>query len=499
MHKSDIDTAEVLFTGGKSEAQARKLVRAAASGEVRRIYAGVFTANCNSPLEAVVLRNWAAIVGYLLPNAVLAFRSALEHRPVEGVLHVSRIGQRRRTLELPGLTVHVYPGASPISALPPVDNPYRGLFLPSEERGILENLSTRRGSKHLVLSQQALEERLEKILTIRGEFKLNELRDRAKAVADQLGMYKEMSRLESIIGAMLGTHKQKKLKSQLALARAAGMPYDPDRIDLFEALHAQLNTAVFAPIPDPAPLGIAMENFAFFEAYFSNYIEGTTFEVEEAEKIVFEGTIILNRSEDSHDILGTFHAATSPPWRNQSPQTEDDFLSWLKNVNALVMQARPDKEPGRWKAQANQAGNTLFVLPELVRGTLREGFVRIKALTDPVARALMTMFVITEVHPFRDGNGRTARLAMNCMLCEAKLCRIMIPTVYREDYLLPLKRLTNEKDAQPFIRTMTRIHNWTAQFNYAQDRQLVREQLARCNAFHENLRDYRLIFPSDMP
>lgn len=28
----------------------------------------------------------------------------------------------------------------------------------------------------------------------------------------------------------------------------------------------------------------------------------------------------------------------------------------------------------------------------------------------------MTMFVISEVHPFKDGNGRTARLAMNCVL-----------------------------------------------------------------------------------
>jgi len=28
----------------------------------------------------------------------------------------------------------------------------------------------------------------------------------------------------------------------------------------------------------------------------------------------------------------------------------------------------------------------------------------------------MTMFVVAEVHPFSDGNGRTARLAMNASL-----------------------------------------------------------------------------------
>ena len=48
----------------------------------------------------------------------------------------------------------------------------------------------------------------------------------------------------------------------------------------------------------------------------------------------------------------------------------------------------------------------------------------------------MVMFVVAEVHPFSDGNGRTARLAMNCMLSARALSRIIIPTVYREDYLL---------------------------------------------------------------
>jgi hypothetical protein len=111
-----------------------------------------------------------------------------------------------------------------------------------------------------------------------------------------------------------------------------------------------------------------------------NYIEGTTFTVEEAEDIVFHGQIIENRSEDSHDVLGTFNAAAFAPWRDQPPRTADDFLFWLRSVNALVMQKRADKKPGEWKDKPNQAGSTFFVVPELVPGTLREGFSRIEAL-----------------------------------------------------------------------------------------------------------------------
>jgi len=38
------------------------------------------------------------------------------------------------------------------------------------------------------------------------------------------------------------------------------------------------------------------------------------------------------------------------------------------------------------------------------------------------------MFLITEVHPFLDGNGRVARLFMNCELVSANQPRIIIPT-----------------------------------------------------------------------
>ena len=63
----------------------------------------------------------------------------------------------------------------------------------------------------------------------------------------------------------------------------------------------------------------------------------------------------------------------------------------------------------------------------------------------------MTMFVVMEVHPFLDGSGRTARLAMNCVLSTERLSRIIIPTVYRGDYLLPLKALSHHREAQPLL------------------------------------------------
>ncbi len=87
----------------------------------------------------------------------------------------------------------------------------------------------------------------------------------------------------------------------------------------------------------------------------------------------------------------------------------------------------------------------------------------------------MTMFVVTEVHPFIDGNGRTARLAMNCMLSAANLSRIVIPTVYREDYLLPLKALSHNEVAEPLLAALGRAQRWSAAFDYVRLARILRE------------------------
>ncbi|MGI8894936.1 MAG: Fic family protein, partial [Casimicrobiaceae bacterium] len=435
-----------------------------------------------------------AIVGHLFPRGVVGYRSAAKGRPDNGKVVLVH-GNRTRRVKLPGLDLIIVPGAAAVTDGRSPDIPYTPLYLASEPRRMLENLSSGRGADERALGQEAVESELAKILSLRGEQRLNALRDQARELAPRLELEAAFKKLDSIIGALLGTHAPKKLRADDALARAAGRPYDPERSELFDVLFEALHQTTFEHLPDPARAGRAVENFAFFEAYFSNYIEGTTFTVDEAEDIVFRGRIIERRSEDSHDVLGTFQAITTAPWRSSSTTDADAFLAWLKGINALVLQSRADRNPGEWKLEPNRAGDTYFVLPELVPGTLREGFTRIQALADPLARALMAMFVVSEVHPFADGNGRAARIAMNAYLTEPGLARIIIPTVYREDYLLPLKALSQNRDPTAFIRSMKRAQRWSASFDYEQDVVELREDLAACNAFKEDVRNFRLIFP----
>ena len=65
----------------------------------------------------------------------------------------------------------------------------------------------------------------------------------------------------------------------------------------------------------------------FYEAYFSNYIEGTEFTLAEAERI-FHGEIPDERPEDAHDITGT-HSIVADPVRRALVATDtDEFNSF---------------------------------------------------------------------------------------------------------------------------------------------------------------------------
>ena len=95
---------------------------------------------------------------------------------------------------------------------------------------------------------------LDKMLALRGERRLNDLRDACSALAPSLGLAAEFGRLDGIVAALLGTHTARKLSARQSLARVAGRPYDPDRLELFDALFSVLNREVFAAITDqPQP------------------------------------------------------------------------------------------------------------------------------------------------------------------------------------------------------------------------------------------------------
>lgn len=454
--------------------------RALADGAVRQLGPRLYTKNLTEAPERIVRRNAWQIVAAYVPGALIADRTALENVPAkDGSVFV--VSNRKRDIELPGLKIRTRKGAEPL----PDDLPFiGGLRLSSTARAYLDNMApSRRRSSEVsrTLTRAEIELRLDELIRRGGETAANKLRDEARAIAPVIERDEEFVELDKLIGALLGT-REDKLATNQARARGAGAPFDPNRVALFEKLHAELRATALPLRPTRArgEDGEATRNF--FEAYFSNFIEGTEFEVSEAADIVFRSMIPRDRPEDAHDILGTWRIVSDPIEMRRTPRTENDLFALLKTRHATLMGGRPDKSPGLFKQASNRAGQTVFVSPEEVEGTLARGFELAASLEAPLARAVYMMFLISEVHPFADGNGRVARVMMNAELVASGEERIIIPTIFRSNYLSGLKALSLNQHTRPLIRTLDFAQKWVAAIPWGelQSTQVVLDQ---CHAF----------------
>jgi fido (protein-threonine AMPylation protein) len=460
----------------------RVISRAAKAGKLRKLASRLYTRNLTDEPESIIRRNlWGIVAGYF-PGALVADRTALENAPAKDG-SVCLVTERGNDIRLPGILLRPRRGQGPL----PTDRPFvDGLFLSSTARAYLENMRASRARGEILartLPRREIEERLDTLIRLGGEDAAKRLRDQARILAPDLDLQDEASALDALIGALLGT-RDADLSAPVALARRKGRPYDPTRVQLFHSLHTALRNHPPIVRFAAARHAEATATLAFFEAYFSNFIEGTEFAVEEAAEIVFRGVIPNERPEDAHDILGTWRIVSDADEMRRTPENSATLARLIKARHAAIMEGRPDKNPGQFKQAGNRAGGTLFVAPELVDGTLDQGFAIYRGLETPFQRAVFMMFLVAEVHPFSDGNGRTARTMMNAELVAAGEERIVIPTVYRSNYLSALKALSQTGRAEPLVRMLDFAQKWTAAVHWLTVEETKRELIA-CNAFLE--------------
>jgi len=487
----DISAMPEVFVSDASMAAA--VSREVKRGALRKLGSRLYTRNLKDPPAQIVGRNLWPLVAAYIPSALIADRTALENRPAaDGSIFL--VADHKRAIALPGAILRPRRGHPPIES----DRPFiGGLRLASPARAFLENMRPSRARQGVArtLPKREIEDRLEEMLRHGGEAALQRLRDDARKTARQLRMRSEFQRLDALIGTLLGSRRAP-LESPTAAARAAGLPYDPQRLELFQRLHAELAGTTPMVRLERSTDGAALP---FFEAYFSNFIEGTQFAVDEAAAIVFKGRIPRARPGDAHDVLGTWKVVSDKRGMSRLPRNIEELTAILSSRHARIMEGRPEQAPGRFKTEANRAGSTFFVAPELARGTLAKGFEIYRGLAAPLHRAIFMMFLISEVHPFTDGNGRVARIMMNAELVAAGETRIVVPTVYRNNYLMALKALSQNGITGAVVRMLDFAQRYTAAVDFGHLRR-ARRILERTHAFDDpneaDARGVSLILPT---
>ena len=463
----------------------RTLDRRVQAGSRQKLAPGLYArAGTLEEVTAIVRRGWATVAAATVPDAVVSFLSAISGGITpDGELTLAHPTRFNKVHHFPGLDIVVLKGEGALECDLKLGS--NALYWAERPRALLENLGRKARKRPRTAGRDGVEEYLVKILAASGETGLNEVRDRARSLAPLLHREPELLMLEALISSLLGTRAKGELRTRAGHLVAQGTPADDERLARLETLAAHLRITPLPAIAESATTYEARANQAFFESYFSNYVEGTRFDVAEARAIVFDNRISEARPKDSHDVLGVFQMALNPPSRDTVPPGGNDFIPELQARHAFMMQRRPEAMPGQFKLETNFAGNTRFVEPIRVRGTLIEGSRLATSIPEGLARAIYYGFLVSEVHPFHDGNGRLSRLLMNAELSRIGLTRIVIPTLFHPQYLDCQRVLTRQNDPEPLTAAMARMSRWTASFDFAQYDSLL-TAMHRSNAFEES-------------
>jgi len=190
--------------------------------------------------------------------------------------------------------------------------------------------------------------------------------------------------------------------------------------DSLTDLRAQLDT--FRPLP-PALLRNLEEWFRVELTYSSNAIEGNTLTRQETALVVEKGLTVGGKTLTEH-LEATNHAKALDWVQAQVKRQPRDLEERdLLTLHELVLRGIDDAHAGRYRSIPVRIAGSTTVLPNPRKvPELMEVFVawmQHEEAFHPVALAAEAHYRLVTIHPFVDGNGRTARLLMNLLLMMA--------------------------------------------------------------------------------
>ncbi len=189
--------------------------------------------------------------------------------------------------------------------------------------------------------------------------------------------------------------------------------------------------------------------------YNTNAIEGSTLTLSET-KVVLEGITIGGKSVLEH--LEAINHKEAIIFLEELVTEESQLTEWdVKSIHAIILKQINDEYAGKYRNSNVIIGGATHVPPKYEElDTLME-----KLIYDfnhswnkyhPVARAALLHGEFVKIHPFIDGNGRTARLLLNFVLMKNGFTPVVIKNENRLTYYDSLDYAHTTKDYTDFIK-----------------------------------------------
>jgi Fic family protein len=206
--------------------------------------------------------------------------------------------------------------------------------------------------------------------------------------------------------------------------------------------------------PLPAEALARLEHYYDIElTYASNAIEGNTLSPVETTLVIEQGITVSGKPLKDHlEALDHYDAMRylRELGRQTAPLTESD----IRNLHALVVQrSRPDIA-GRYadlsRYVRTETGRHAFPSPAEVGPLMGDLAAWLGSAPASPETAFTAHRRIVDVHPFNDGNGRTARLVMNLILIRGGYPPVSVRPEDRLEYIRALQRAQAGQGTEDF-------------------------------------------------
>ncbi len=195
--------------------------------------------------------------------------------------------------------------------------------------------------------------------------------------------------------------------------------------------------------------------------YTSNAIEGNTLTRAETAMVVEKGLTVGGKTLIEH--LEAANHADALSWVNEqidrSPQsiTQRDILA----IHNIILKGIDDDNAGRFRNVAVRISGSMVVLPNPrklpdLMDAFESWLSNEGADLHPVELATEAHYQLVSIHPFTDGNGRTARLLMNMILLMQGYPPAIIRTRDRLAYINALETAQLGGSKEPFLKLVAK-------------------------------------------
>lgn len=176
--------------------------------------------------------------------------------------------------------------------------------------------------------------------------------------------------------------------------------------------------------------------------YTSNAIEGNTLSRAETALVVEKGLTVGGKSIQEH-LEASNHAQA---WEWVKKRVEKRGSSFegrdLLVIHQLLLQKIDDGNAGKYRNVPVRIAGSRVILPNPVKvpDLMKQYFEWLKEVPkDKIIQACEAHYRLVSIHPFADGNGRTARLVMNLLLLTYGYPPIIVRKEDRHPYLASLE------------------------------------------------------------